>query len=55
MTGSDPASTNICLSDDLSVQLGKVGVTLENGLHHAPQDIEWAIKDGHIYIVQVNE
>lgn len=40
-----------CLSDDQAIELGKVGLFLENFYGNA-RDIEWAIFDGSIHLLQ---
>ncbi|XP_064640446.1 rifampicin phosphotransferase-like [Lineus longissimus] len=47
----DGASSHCCMSDEKILQLGKLGVTLEKSYGDA-RDIEWAIHDGEIYLLQ---
>ncbi|XP_035679829.1 prodigiosin synthesizing transferase PigC-like [Branchiostoma floridae] len=40
-----------CLSNDIAVKLGHIGVQVENA-YGGPQDVEWAVSQGTVYLLQ---
>lgn len=49
----DLSSSEECtLSDELALKLGRIAVYLDNS-YGSPRDIEWAISNGKIFLLQV--
>lgn len=44
-------ATSWCLSDELALKLGRVGVLLDQSYGN-PRDIEWSIRDNRLYLLQ---
>lgn len=47
-----PQKEICCLSDEDSLRLGQVALSIQSHFDAGPRDIEWGIKDGIIYILQ---
>ncbi|GAB6028777.1 hypothetical protein CHUAL_004592 [Chamberlinius hualienensis] len=43
--------SNLCVDDNLAIQLARVGIILENKFG-GPRDIEWAFSQGQLYLLQ---
>ena len=41
------------MSNELAMKLGQVAILLENS-YGGPRDLEWAVSDGTVYLLQVN-
>ena len=49
---SDDVSGSMCLSDEKVLALGQLGLYLEKAFG-GPRDLEFAVRDGDIYLLQV--